>query len=70
MVDFRPIILFVSARLFLARVLRYPIFFYHLIKQPVTRSTQSSTMQKVVFEKSPRFSRTLRIILVAWTYIC
>lgn len=50
-------------------ILCYSVFFYHLIKQSVTRSTPNPTMQKAVFEKSYRFSRTLRIIFIRWTNV-
>jgi len=61
---FRPlIIVFVSGEL-LVRILRYPIFFYHLIKQPVTQNTRNPTTEKTILKKLPRFSHTLRIIFV------
>lgn len=48
-----PLILFVSGvvRPFLVRVYSYPIFFYHLIKQLVTRNMPSPTVQKAVFRE-------------------
>lgn len=36
---------------FPVRALRHSIFFYHLIKQPVTRNTQSPTTEKAVFQQ-------------------